>query len=219
VERAAAFFAALSADNSRAFWDANRTRYDRDVRAPFAAVLEAIGTPAGPWRVYRPHNDTRFGTTAPLKDFAGAVASGPDGVGFFVRVDARGVLAASGIPMMERDQLARFRAAVAGPAGGDLAGVVAAHGSAGTPVTGGRYPPLTAAPRGFRRDHPRIALLRWRGVERAVRLGIPGDTAAAVVRAWESAADLHAWLGTHVGPSGIPPERIWGRGRRRGSPA
>ncbi len=219
---AVAYFADLDADNSRAFWAANRERYERDVRAPFLALLEALGPGHGPWRVYRPHANLRFRPDAPpLKPFIGAVDPRPDGTGFHVQLSVRGLLAATGMPELASDQLARFRAAVAGDAGADLVAALAAASAGGLEVRHGRHAPLKRVPRGAGPEHPRGALLRWRGVEAAARFGVPpwlaaGEAPARVLAAWAAAAPVNAWLAAHVGPSGRSPQE---RYAPRASPA
>ena len=69
---------------------------------------------------------------------------------------------------------------------------------------------LKTAPRGYPKDHPRIELLRlkglitWRSWEPAAWLG----TARAkdrIVRFFEDSAPIVAWLHGHVGPSTMGP--------------
>lgn len=92
------FFAELEADNSRAFFSANRDRYDRVVREPFLALLAALDPEgASSWRVYRPQRDTRFQPErGPYKTFVGAIGPSVDGTGRYLMLDRRGLLAATG---------------------------------------------------------------------------------------------------------------------------
>ena len=77
----------------------------------------------------------------------------------------------------------------------------------------GAHDTLKTAPRGFTQDHPRIDLLRhkgltvWRGWPPAAWL----HTARAKDRVegvWRTADALSAWLDQHVGPSELPPEDL-----------
>jgi uncharacterized protein (TIGR02453 family) len=218
---APAFFAELEQDNSKDLFAANRDRYEERVRRPFLDLLAALPGDPERWRVYRPTRDTRFAKDkTPYKTFIGAIGPGPAAVGRYVMVDARGLLVATGAPMLAPDQLDRYRAAVDGDAGSQLAAIVDELRQDGHHVKPGRHEPLRTAPRGYPRDHRRIELLRWRGVEVSARLGTPAwlETVAAperITATWDVAADLEAWLDLHVGASDLPPEEIWAKGRRR----
>src|SRR5262245_27923437 len=54
------FYEGLEADNSRAYWHANKATYDNDVKAPFAELSAQVEKEFGPLRVFRPNRDTRF---------------------------------------------------------------------------------------------------------------------------------------------------------------
>jgi hypothetical protein len=61
--------------------------------------------------------------------------------------------------------------------------------------------------------------MRWKGVEVPVRIAdttaLPADELLAAVRtAWALGAELSAWLATHVGPTELSPEEVYGGGRR-----
>lgn len=213
---AAGFFAALAASNTREHWDVHRARYDTDLRPRLVALLDAV--PGwGPWRVYRPHNDTRFRNTPPYKEFLGGVCERADGVGAFVRLDAEGLLVATGVPMPAADQLARLRAAFADERSG-AAFRAAAEGVAATGprVHAGRYAPLVRVPKGYPADHPRADLLRWKGVEVTARPGVVGwpdedDGGRRLGAALDRGEPVHAWLAAHVGPSALTPEERFAR--------
>jgi uncharacterized protein (DUF2461 family) len=71
---------------------------------------------------------------------------------------------------------------------------------------------LKTAPRGYPKDHPRIELLRHKGLItwREWPAGAWLGTAKAkdrVVEFLRTSAPLHAWLDAHVGPSELPPGR------------
>ncbi|WP_370250545.1 DUF2461 family protein [Nocardioides sp.] len=234
---AIAFYRDLEADNTREFWARERHRYDDGVKPVFAQLVAAVsggdpgrgvghdvGGGAGwaglSWRVYRPHNDTRFGNATPFKTFAGAVAERADGVGAFLQVSARGALVGTGLPMPARDQLPRLRAAIAEEsAGADFARAVAEVEGAGVRVFHGRYEPLKRVPAGYPTDHPRADVLRWKGIETNQRLARPAwgdveEAAAAVVALLATPEPLHRWLAAHVGPSAMTPEERFAPRRR-----
>jgi len=204
------FYRRLEADNTKAFWVANREVYDRAVRGPLDALCAELADEFGTFHAFRPHRDVRFSKDKrPYKDHQGAVTEGEGGELYYVQIGGDGLFVASGYHQLARDQLQRFRAAVddAG-AGEELAGIVA--GLARRHEVGGRE--LSTAPRGYPRDHPRVALLQHKGLTVGRRFGTPAWLATRgarrrIVDTWREAAPLHAWLNHHVGPSELPPER------------
>jgi uncharacterized protein (DUF2461 family) len=137
------------------------------------------------------------------------------GEGVYASISSGGLYAGSGYYVMARDQLERFRDAVAGKAGPKLEDAVAEAEDAGLEVTGDT---LQTAPRGYPKDHERIELLRHKSIVAGRRLdpgkrGITRNAALEhVAGAWRAAAPITRWLDKHVGPSTIPPDT---RGRRR----
>jgi uncharacterized protein (TIGR02453 family) len=199
------FFEGLEAENSKAYWEAHRGDFERYVVAPMRAVLDALDG-YGPFRVFRPYRDLRFDPGgAPYKTQHGAVSTTAGGSVRYVHIDAYGVFVAAGAYVLAPDQLARFRAAVAderhGPALERLLADLVPHGEVGP----GGHEPLRTAPRGYPKDHPRIELLRRKGVVVSARIeedaagaeGLPDRVGAL----WDAAAPLLAWLDEHVGPA------------------
>ena len=210
---ATTFFAQLEGDNTREFWLTHRGTYDEVLRPVFLQLTSALG---GQWRVYRPHNDTRFGKAAPYKTFLGAVSETADGIGTFLQVSPSGLLVGTGIPVPAPDQLTRLRDGLGGVAGERFVEASGEVTAAGGRVHGGRYPPLKRVPRGWSVDHPRADWLRWKGVEVNHRPGSPPwlDTAEAPerVRALIAVGDpVHRWLADQVGPSALSPQERFGR--------
>jgi uncharacterized protein (TIGR02453 family) len=212
------FFVELESNNNKDWWAKNKARYERDVRSPFIAVLDNLGPEFQPWRVYRPHRDTRFAKDkTPYKDFIGAVTQLPSGNGFFIQISTKGLLLGSGYPMMAPDQLETFRKAIDNDkAGQAFEKLLAAEQNEQVRIFGGRYEPLKRTPKGYSLDHPRSEQLRWKGVEVSQRIGNPkwlGTKQAPekIQRLMKSGAPIIAWLDKHVGPSGLTPEEIWGR--------
>jgi uncharacterized protein (TIGR02453 family) len=203
------FYEHLEADNTKAFWQDNRGTYEEAVKRPMEELCAELGE-FGPFHVFRPYNDLRFAKgRPPYKTAQGAVTQGEGGTGFYVQVSAEGLMAGAGYYMMAKDQLARFRAAVdAERTGTEIAALVDDVVRAGYSV--GAHDELKSAPRGFSKDHPRIALLRRSGLMawRAwpVAKWLHSKQAAARVRdTWNGAAPMWRWLDAHVGPSTLPP--------------
>jgi uncharacterized protein (DUF2461 family) len=105
---------------------------------------------------------------------------------------------------MTAAQLERYRRAVDDETGGArLAGVVERLRAEGLEVGGGQA--LKGAPRGYPADHPRIGLLRWKGlicwrdwpVAPWLHTAKTRDRVAGFLR---TAAPLQHWLDHRVGP-------------------
>lgn len=206
-----AFYERLGADNTKAFWQAHRSEFDEHVRAPMAALCAELDE-HGPFHLFRPHNDLRFAKNRPpYKDHQGAYAEAEGGTGYYLQFSAQGLMVASGYYAMARDQLERFRAAVLDDTtGSEIAALAAALGRR---QRIGAIGELKTAPRGIPKDHPRVELLRRKGLMASADVGAPAwiHTRAAVGRIrriWTDAAPLCAWLDTHVGPSTLPPPDV-----------
>ena len=203
------FFERLEHDNSKAFWTANRATYDAAIRGPMDALAVEIEDEFGPLHVFRPYRDVRFSKDkSPYKTGIGAVTEGEGGEIFYVQLSAEGLMAASGYYQMSRDQLERFRRAVASEVGGpDLVRRVAEAEAAKLEIGGEA---LKVAPRGYPRDHPRIRLLRHKGLT-ASRSFPPAKWISShgalerITAVWREAAPINGWLAANVGPSTEPP--------------
>jgi uncharacterized protein (TIGR02453 family) len=202
-----AWFDGLEADNSRPWFHAHRDTYERDVRGAFEAMLDELaGELGGAVKVFRQHRDVRFSADkSPYKTRTyGLIFDRPDdGAVLYAEVAAAGLFAGTGVHMMDTDQLARFREAVADDASGPaLERALDAAIAAGVETFGEA---LKTAPRGYPRDHPRIGLLRHKALVAGRRLapgasGIPADAALEHARTtWAACAPMNAWLGEHVG--------------------
>ena len=199
------FFDGLEADNSKAYWADHRAVYETQVRDPLNALLADLEPEFGSGKVFRPYRDVRFSTDkSPYKTQAAAIAHGRDGhTALYLHVDADGLFVAGGLWRFERDQLARYRAAVADDATGPaLVRVVTTLGRTGWSRDGEQ---LSRAPRGFRPDHPRIDLLRHKGLVVSRRWDAEpwlfGRGALDVVAEhWRALAPVNRWLHRHVGP-------------------
>lgn len=204
------FYEQLGADNSRSFWLANKGRFDEFVKQPMVELTDELSD-FGPFHMFRPYNDVRFSKNKPpYKTAQGAYGESEGGTGHYVQFSADGLMVGAGYYAMAKDQLARFRTAIdADATGAELAQLVA--DAAKRKYTLGAIDELKTAPRGYPKDHPRIELLRKKGLIAVREVGAPKwiHTAAAATRIrdiWLGAADLCAWLDSHVGPSTLPPD-------------
>jgi uncharacterized protein (TIGR02453 family) len=204
------FFARLELDNSKAFWQANRAIYDDAVRAPFEALSDLVEAEYGRLRRFRPHRDVRFSKDkSPYKTAAGAVTEGPDGTIYYVQVSSAGLFVGCGCYHMAPDQLERWRTAVNDDVSGSaIVEIVAALRKRRLEI--GAIDSLKTVPRGFPRDHPRVELLRMKGLTAgrsfpvAKWMHTPG-AAPRIVDVWTECASMNQWLARHVGPSTLPP--------------
>lgn len=168
------FFEGLADDNSKVYWQDHKPIYEQCVRAPMEALLTELEPEFGAGHIFRPYRDVRFARDkSPYKTNIGATLAG----GGYVQLSADGLAVGSGLYRPEAAALARYREAVAdGRSGPALVRLVTAARAAGLDVTAAEV--LKTAPRGYPADHPRIDLLRQKGL--------------IVWREWPVAA----WLGT-----------------------
>jgi uncharacterized protein (TIGR02453 family) len=208
-DRALDFYDGLEADNSKAYWLGHKDVYERDVKAPMELLLGALAPEFGETRLFRPYRDTRFShDKSPYKTaIAARIGDG------YVQLSANGLVAGTGMYDMAADQLERYRSAVAADRSGRaLQGIVNTLRAARIEVTA--METLKTAPRGYPRDHPRIELLRHKGLAAmqawpvASWLGTPGAK-RRIEDLFHTSAPLLAWLHTHVGPA----EAVVDRGR------
>jgi uncharacterized protein (TIGR02453 family) len=198
------FYDELAAHNTRDWFQANRRWYEDDVRAPLEHLLADLAGEFGEGKVFRPNRDIRFSKDkSPYKTNAAAVVGGTDGAhSLYLQLSAAGLMVAGGAYMLSGDELARFRAAIDDDRSGrDLAAIVDGLRQAGAEI--GAHGELKTAPRGYPVNHPRIDLLRRKGV--TAWFEHPPEpwlfTAEArdrVAEGWRAVGPLNGWLDTHV---------------------
>lgn len=203
------FYEQLGADNSRTFWQKNKATFEAAVKTPMIELCEALDE-YGPFHLFRPYNDLRFAKgRPPYKTAQGAYAESEGGTGYYLQISATGLLVGAGYYDMAKDQLERFREAVDREhTGTEIAAICAALKRSGNEV--GAIDELKTAPRGYRKDHPRLELLRRKGLMTSKDFGAPAwihtkQTVAKVRDRWRTAGDMCAWLDANVGPSTMPP--------------
>jgi uncharacterized protein (TIGR02453 family) len=199
------FYEGLAADNSKTYWTAHRETYDKQVHAPMVALLAELEPEFGPGRIFRPNRDVRFSADkSPYKTTIAATLER----GGYIQLSADGLGAGRGMYMLATDQLERYRRAVAEPVTGErLAGLIAQIEGQGIGISA--HDSLKTAPKGYPKDHPRVELLRrkgliaWQQWPPAAWLGT-AKARARVVEFLRASAPLADWLDTHVGPSTLP---------------
>jgi uncharacterized protein (TIGR02453 family) len=188
----------LEDDNSRAYWQAHKKVYDDCVKRPMEELLAELEPDFGPGRIFRPNRDVRFSNDkSPYKTNGAAHLSGG-----YISVSADELFVGSGLYMPMPDDLKRFRAAIdADRTGRELEGIVATLRKSKYDVSA--HDAVKTAPRGFDKDHPRIELLKLKGITMSKAWPVGGwlGTRKAkdrVVTTLEAARPLNAWLEAHV---------------------
>jgi uncharacterized protein (TIGR02453 family) len=199
------FYEGLEADNTRAYWQDHKQDYEDLVKRPMLELLAELEGQYGVGKIFRPFRDVRFSRDkTPYKTAIGATLER----GGYVQFSAHGLAAGSGYYVMMPDQLERYRQAVDDDKMGvELVGIVTTLGKARIDVTARES--LKTSPKGYPKDHPRIDLLRHKGLIAWKEWPVAAwmGTAKAkprVVEFLEAARPLIAWLDANVGPSTTP---------------
>lgn len=200
------FFEGLEADNSKVYWEAHKATYERCVRGPLMELLQELAPDFGSAKVFRPYRDVRFSRDkSPYKTNIAAMV-GDTG---YLSLSAEGLGVGSGMYHLAPDQLERYRRAVADDVtGAELAPVAAALRKKGHELIA--HDRLKTAPKGYAKDHPRVELLRCKGLaafrqwEPAAWLGTR-KAKDRVVDGLRAGLPLGRWLAAHVGPSTVEP--------------
>ncbi|EPR37507.1 Conserved hypothetical protein CHP02453 [Desulfovibrio sp. X2] len=167
-----AFFRELRTNNARPWFQANKTRYERDVLAPCLAFVQAMTAPlarVSPWlaadarvggTLFRIYRDVRFSADkSPYKLHAGlwfyhrTAGRSSDAPGFYVHLEPDGVLLALGSYQPRPPALAAIRQAVAD----DPDAWFAARDRAARVPWSLAGEVLKRTPKGFSPDHPAAA--------------------------------------------------------------
>ena len=198
------FYEGLAADNSKTYWTEHKAVYESQVHAPMVDLLAELEPEFGTGKIFRPYRDVRF--SADKSPYKTQLAASLERGGY-LQLSADGLAAGCGMYEMAPDQLDRYRGAVADDrTGAELTALIATIEGAGVTVHG--HGSLKTAPRGYPKDHPRLELLRHKGLiawtewPPAAWLG----TAAAkkrVVGFFRASRPLREWLDVNVGPSSV----------------
>jgi uncharacterized protein (TIGR02453 family) len=198
------FFDELEMDNTKSYWTAHKEFYLTDVLGPMQALMAELAPEFGEGRVFRPYRDTRFSPDkSPYKT---NIAAHNDAGYISLSSDALGV--GSGLWMPAPAQLARYRAAVADEKrGAELARLLS--GLRRKRIQVSAHETLKSAPRGYPSDHPRIELLRFKGLTawKEWPIGAWLGTSASkrrIVEVLRASAPLRKWLDSNVGTADGP---------------
>ncbi len=199
-EEALDFYDGLAADNSKVYWTEHKALYTEKILGPMTELTEELSAEFGEPKIFRPYRDVRFSPDkTPYKTHIGAVVGGTR----YVQQSAEGLAAGAGMWQLSPEQLTRYREAVAGDRlGAELEDIIAAIEKAGHTVHG--HGVLKSAPRGYPPDHPRIGLLRYKGLTAWRQWPVEPwlETASAkdrIVSFFRTSLPLTTWLTEHAG--------------------
>ncbi|GAB4589017.1 DUF2461 domain-containing protein [Nocardia sp. IFM 10818] len=193
------FYEDLEADNSKAFWSANKKVWEESVRDPIQALVADLEADFGAAKIFRPYRDVRFSKDkSPYKTHQGAVVHTAQYTGWYVQIAAAGLFVGGGMYTASPAQLAALRTAIDDEVrGAELEAILAQLVSAGFTIGGDK---LKTKPKGYTVDHPRIELLRHQSLTAGYEFGAPAwltkpKAAAEIRNSWEELRPLVEWLG------------------------
>ena len=198
-EEALDFYDGLVADNTKTYWTEHKAVYTEKILGPMTELTEELAAEFGEPKLFRPYRDVRFSADkTPYKTHIGAVVGGTG----YIQLSAEGLAAGAGMWQKSPEQLSRYREAVVGDRlGSELEEIVAAIEKAGITVHG--HGVLKSAPRGYPADHPRIGLLRNKGLTAWQQWPVEPwlETALAkdrIVSFFRTVMPLTSWLNTNA---------------------
>ena len=160
-EEALDFYDGLAADNTKTYWTEHKAVYTEKILGPMTELTEELAAEFGEPKIFRPYRDIRFSKDkTPYKTHIGAIV-GDSG---YVQLSVEGL----GVGRRDvGDEPGAARPATATAVAGDRPGaeleqIVAELEKADITVHG--HGALKSAPRGYPADHPRITLLRYKGL-------------------------------------------------------
>jgi uncharacterized protein (TIGR02453 family) len=213
------FWHELAAEMSKEWFVANKQRYEAEWVAPMTALLGGLArrlAPAyqpltlGTPNVMRIYRDVRFSSDkTPYKTHIGAVIrmAGKPGAkmgnaALYVHLGLDEEYVGVGCYQFDAPKLARWRKAVAGKPGEELQRLITRLRKAGYAVGG--HDDYKKVPTGFAPDHPRVELLKMKGLTGGfpeIPRGLIGKPGFAewLAKHGKATASLVIWLHRHVG--------------------
>jgi uncharacterized protein (TIGR02453 family) len=201
ADEAFTFYEGLSADNSKTYWNAHKDTYEQAVREPMRELLEKLApTFDADVSLFRPYRDVRFSKDkSPYKTAQGGFLELAPGVGYWMQIDAEGVMIGGGFHAHDRDQTNRFRAAVdAQSSGQELVDITAKLAKAGFAIGGHQ---VATRPRGVPADHPRLDFMRREYVSVHKSVDPAVLTPALVQKEWKKVTPLVEWVQHYAPPN------------------
>jgi uncharacterized protein (TIGR02453 family) len=192
------FFEQLALHNNRDWFHAHQELYERACREPMKQLVAELANSAST-KISRINRDLRFSRdTLPYRTYIAAGVKGN-----YISLSPAGLYVGAGIYKPEPTALERFRRAIDNEeSGGQLQKIVASLRRKQYQVD--THERLMSTPRGYAADHPRIELLRMKGIF-AGKVFAPAawlSTRKALERVRQVVNDvspLADWLRVHVG--------------------
>lgn len=168
VPQARLFLTELGENNTRDWFQDNKSRYDSDLKSPALALLDVVSADlekltGGPstTKLFRAHRDVRFSKDkTPYHTHLHMLwASG--GISWFFGVAPSYASVGAGVFLFEKKELIQWRELVAGPKGEEISKMLTTLTSRGARLDA---PELKRVPPPFDKNHPRGDFLRRKGL-------------------------------------------------------
>ena len=164
-----AFLRALSENNNRDWFNANKARYERELKTPALMLLDQMAADFGPGtgsKLFRPQRDIRFSKDkTPYHIHLHMLWTLPGGdapaTALFFGIAPDYVSAGGGVMSFDKPALERWRQAMDGDAGDEMRELVDGYLEDGLRLND---PPLKRVPAPYGQDHRNGALLRRKGL-------------------------------------------------------
>ena len=193
------FFKSLALHNNREWFQAHKDAYERTCKEPMKNLMAELEPQFGTSKISRINRDMRF--TRDKSPYRTYIAAGIGGN--YISLSPEGLYVGAGIYKPEPPALQRFRSAIdRDESGRELQKIVTSLRRKGYVVD--THEKLALAPKGYAADHPRIELLRMKGIF-AGKTFAPAawfssrKAIARIRRVMTDIQPLGDWLRRHVG--------------------
>ncbi|AWI82828.1 TIGR02453 family protein [Alloyangia pacifica] len=194
------FLTELEANNDRAWFSANKQRYDSEVKRPAELMiaqitpeLEILSGDLPRPKLFRPQRDVRYSDDKqPFHTHLHALWSLPDGRAWYFALSKDYATAGAGILAFDGRRMLAWQAALMGPEGDELERIIARSGARIDPAPS----PTSEVPPG-----PRAKLMRRPGcvlwIDEIYEDLVP-DPVATLLQCYSRLQPLQDWLGTRL---------------------
>jgi len=202
VPAAQQFYSALNDNNSKAWWDDNRTPYDEVLKPGALALLEDLKPKLAKLadaeittKLYRPHRDVRFSSDkTPYKTHLHVMwtidTEGLQSPVYFFGIGLDYVTVGAGVMSFEKVVLENWRKFL----DLDTDRIAGIFGTLEKKGIAFREPQLKRVPSPYPADHPLEAHLRRKGIVASTDIGTPDDLSNAILKTCKTLAPLNDLL-------------------------